>query len=150
MKSQQKLSIAFVKKSFIALSVAGILTPVLAAQGPINNTTQPKLEQTIGNPTGGDTLTGSITTSGNNSNTIVDFRGDSKMEQGQISATSNGNGGANTGATNTITLQENSVLNLTAGALPNPPPNPPAPFWQQGIQFSILATGRNARNTIND
>ena len=143
MKSQQKLSIAFVKKSFIALSVAGILTPVLAAQGPINNTTQPKLEQTIGNPTGGDTLTGSITTSGNNSNTIVDFRGSSVMEQGQISATSTSTGGATTGATNTITLQENSVLNLAAGALPNPPAFP-------NLQFSILATGLNARNIISD
>ena len=142
MKSQQKLSIAFVKKSFIALSVAGILTPVLAAQD-ITNNNRPKLEQTIGNPTGGEVLTGSITTSGNNSNTIVEFRGNSNMTGGQISATSTSTGGATTGATNTITLQENSVLNLAAGALPNPPAFP-------NLQFSILATGLNARNIISD
>ena len=148
MKSQQKLSIAFVKKSFIALSVAGILTPVLAV-GDITNNNQPKLEQTIGTPAQGDSLTGNITTSGSNSNTIVDFRGDSSMQGQHISATSNGNGGANVGATNTITLQENSVLKLT-GTQFNPPPNPPAPFWQGVTSYSILADGLNARNTISD
>lgn len=142
MKSQQKLSIAFVKKSFIALSVAGILTPVFAV-GDIINNNEPKKQETIGNPTQGDTLTGSITTSGNDSNTIVEFRGNSNMTGGQISATSTSTAGATTGATNTITLQENSVLNLAAGALPNPPAFP-------NLQFSILATGLNARNTIND
>ena len=147
MKSQQKLSIAFVKKSFIALSVAGILTPVFAV-GDITNTNEPKKQETIGTPAQGDTLMGNITTSGSDSNTIVDFRGTSSMQGGHISATSNGNGGANTGATNTITLQEDSVLKLT-GSQFNPAPNPPA-FWQGVTSYSILADGLNARNTIND
>ena len=71
------------------------------------------------------------------------------MEQGQISATSTSTAGATTGATNTITLQENSVLNLIAGGFQNPPPNPLPPTLQN-IQFSILATGLNARNIISD
>ena len=141
MKSQQKLSIAFVKKSFIALSVAGILTPVFATD--ITNINEPKKQETIGTPAQGATLAGSITTSGTDSNTIVEFRGSSTMQGGQISATSTSTGGATTGATNTITLQENSVLNLAAGALPNPPAFP-------NLQFSILAAGLNARNIISD
>ena len=148
MKSQQKLSIAFVKKSFIALSVAGILTPVFAV-GDITNTNEPKKEVTIGTPVGADTLTGNITTSGSDSNTIVDFRGNSTMQGGHISAESQNNGGGATGATNTITLQENSVLKLT-GTQFNPLPNPPAPFWQGVTSYSILANGLNARNIISD
>ena len=152
MKSQQKFSIVFIKKSFVALSVAGILSPVFAV-GDITNTNEPKKEQTIGTPAQGDTLTGSITTSGNNSNTIVNLRGESKMEQGQISASSTSTGGANTGASNTIILQENSILNLTPKALPNlpQPPNPPQlPPLFANVQFSILANGLNAKNTISD
>ena len=148
MKSQQKLSIAFVKKSFIALSVAGILTPVFAV-GDITNINEPKKQETIGTPAGADTLTGNITTSGSNSNTFVDFRGNSQMQGEHISAESKNNGGANVGATNTITLQENSVLNLTGTAIA-PPPNPPAPFWQGVTSYSIFASGLNARNTISD
>ena len=146
MKSQQKLSIAFVKKSFIALSVAGILTPVFAV-GDITNNNEPKKQETIGTPAGADTLTGNITTSGSNSNTFVDFRGNSQMQGEHISAESKNNGGANVGATNTITLQENSVLNLTGTAIN--PPNPPA-FWQGVTSYSIFASGLNARNTISD
>lgn len=132
-----------IKSSFVALSIAGLLCPVssFGQQGDINNDSDPNKQQTIGSATTGETLSGSIKTSGNNSNTTVDFRGNSSMENGQISATTTNGGGTNTGATNTITLQENSVLKLTARANGNAQTDP---------AYSILASGANAKNTISD
>lgn len=141
-----------VTRSFIALSLASLLCPsVNGAVEGINNTNDPNKTQTVGNALQGDTLSGSITTSGNNVHTTVDFRGNSKMENGQISAIFNnqnavtGTTDTKTGATNTIILQESSVLKLTAnnnqaqdGAITTDP------------AYSILASGSGSQNTISD
>lgn len=143
MGKRQSSFIFDIKHSFVALSIAGLLCPVssFGQQGSIDNDSDPNKKETIGTATGGDTLSGSIKTSGTNSNTAVDFRGNSKMENGQISATTTNGTGTNTGATNTITLQENSVLNLTASANGNAQTDP---------AYSIFASGANAKNTISD
>ncbi|RDU74403.1 hypothetical protein CQA57_01445 [Helicobacter anseris] len=141
---KRQLSFIFnVKHSFVALSIAGLLCPVssFGQQESITNDNDADKKQTIGTATGGETLSGSIKTSGNNSNTTVDFRGNSSMQNGQISATTTNGTGTNTGATNTITLQENSVLNLTASTNGNAQTDP---------AYSILASGVNAKNTISD
>lgn len=143
MGKRQSSFIFDIKHSFVALSIAGLLCPVssFGQQGGIDNNSDPNKKETIGTATGGDTLSGSIKTSGTNSNTTVDFRGNSKMENGQISATTTNGAGTNTGATNTITLQESSVLTLTASANGNAQTDP---------AYSILASGANAKNTISD
>ncbi|WP_158654698.1 hypothetical protein [Helicobacter sp. 'CLO3_human'] len=145
-----------IKRSFIALSMTSLLCPSVssAVEGPIDNNSDPNKQVTVGNVLQGDTLSGSITTSGNNVHTTVNFRGDSKMENGQISAVFKNQNGATenadtkTGATNTIILQENSVLNLTANA--NQAGNNGPDTVTTDPAYSILASGSGAQNTISD
>ena len=92
-----------VKKSLIASSLALLLYPTFGeAVGPINNNTGGNQQHEIGNATAPDTLTGGISTSGNNSSTNVNFNGGSSMTGGDIKA--------ETGGRNTIELRESSSI----------------------------------------
>ena len=146
------------KKSLIALSLVGVLSSCATAQdGNITNTNDPNQMHTIGSASGSGALNGSIQTSGTNSHTTVNFRGNSEMKGGQISAKieQKEKADGNTGATNTILLQENSVLHLTADNLEEDPKEEANAEETTGkpkipTTFSILADGSGAKNTISD
>ena len=99
-----------VKKSLIASSLALLLYPTFgeAVQGPITNNGGTNQQHEIGDTTTpDDTLTGGITTSGNNSSTNVNFNNGSSMTGGDIKA--------ETGGRNTIELKDSS--SMTAGTI---------------------------------
>ena len=98
-----------VKKSLIASSLALLLYPTFGeAVGPINNNTNGDQQVEVGDATTpDDTLTGGITTSGNNSSTNVNFNNGSSMTGGDIKA--------ETGGRNTIELKDSS--SMTAGTI---------------------------------
>lgn len=135
------------RKSFIALSLVGMLTPLGAQQNGFDNNNDPKKEVTVGTATGGDKLSGSITASGQGVKNIVKFLGNSSMENGQISAeaTQNGQGAAGAGAINEAHLEGNSVLTLTASNNQNGGNN-----GNITTGYSIFAQNAGAQNIISD
>lgn len=135
------------RKSFIALSLVGMLTPLGAQQNGFNNTNDPKKEVTVGMATGGDKLSGNITASGQGVKNIVKFLGNSFMENGQISAeaTQNGQGAAGAGAINEVHLEGNSALTLTASNNQNGGNN-----GNITTGYSIFAQNAGAQNIISD
>lgn len=138
------------RKSFIALSLVGMLTPLGAQENGFDNTNDPKKEVTVGTATGGDKLVGNIKTDGQGSKTVVHFLGSSSMEGGQISAsaTNGGQGAGGAGAINEVHLEGNSVLKLTASAA-----NGGGAGGGAGAitpAYSILAQNKGAQNIISD